>query len=72
MKKGEDWRSFCGVYQNDRPVWEYRILMCTRWHIRGYCFKDCINAASHVKKEKVSAKKEKEFRAWMKKARAAN
>ena len=72
MKNGESWKNFCGVCQVDRPVWDGEILMCTRWNIKGYCFKDCINAASHVGKEKVSAEKEKEFRAWMKKARAAN
>ena len=73
MKEKEVWRKFCGLCQSERPYHDEaaKIHMCTRWHIKGYCFSDCNNASSHVEKEKVPAEKEKEFGAWMKKVRAA-
>ena len=71
MKPEEEWKNFCGEIQKDRPVWDGKTIMCSRWWIKGYCFPDCLHKGSHVEKEKVSAEKEKEFGKWMKKARGA-
>ena len=54
MKPEEDWRNnFRNVCMHDRPSWDQNGKMCTRWHIRGDCFKDCKNKASHVGKDKI-------------------
>ena len=71
MNPKDDWKIFCGEVQKERPVWDGEILMCHRWHIKGYCFNDCFHKISHVEKEKVPGDKEKEFGTWMKKARSA-
>jgi hypothetical protein len=44
---------------NDRRVgcWDGTCKMCPRGFIRGWCFKDCINAASHIGEADIPAPK---------------
>ena len=70
-----EWKSkFCGRCIEDRPVWKevqngQNIAMCPRWHSRGFCFKDCHNAQSHVEPDKVPANKKAEYQSYLKKVR---
>jgi hypothetical protein len=49
LKDGKNWKEhFAGKCSKDRPKWDDTIFMCARWHIRGECFVDCNNKASHV------------------------
>ena len=41
------------------------ILMCPRWHSRGYCFTDCHNSDSHVKSEEVPEDKNTAYAAYL-------
>eukprot|EP00957_Ditylum_brightwellii_P035135 2664383-Ditylum_brightwellii.AAC.1 len=42
LKKGESWeKTFCGKLGNKRPFWKGTCKMCAKWHIQGFCFKNC-------------------------------
>ena len=70
MKSGKKWDHFCGACADSTPDWGTK-KMCHRWHIRGYCFSDCRNKASHAEKGEISKEKETEFLTWMGKCRAS-
>ena len=65
----EIWEMFVSMHLNDRPSWIGCPGMCTRWHIKGDCYKDCRKAASHVPRDKCPADKENEMRRYVKKVR---
>ena len=70
MKPEEDWRNnFRNVCMHDRPSWGQNGKMCTRWHIRGDCFKDCKNKASHVGKDKIPNDKKEGMKKYIKTVR---
>lgn len=70
LKEGESWKdTFCGKCVDERPVWNGKVKMCPRWHIKGVCFKNCHHAESHVPKDRISDEKRKEFLGFMKKCR---
>jgi hypothetical protein len=70
MKPEEDWRDkFRSALMGDRPFWGQNGRMCTRWHIRGDCFKDCNNKASHVGKDKIPGEKKVAMKNYIKKVR---
>jgi hypothetical protein len=49
MKDGKTWKElFAGKCSKDRPKRDDSTFMCAHWHIRGECFVDCNNKASHV------------------------
>jgi hypothetical protein len=49
LKEGKIWKhNFAGKCSKDRPKWDDTTFMCARWHIRGECFVDCNNKASHM------------------------
>ena len=64
--EGESWRgTFANKLVAERPAWSGKCKMCPRWHIKGDCFSDCKNKASHVPQSKVPADKNRKFDAWM-------
>jgi hypothetical protein len=66
VKEGETW---AGTFGNKlvfkRPAWNIKAKMCPRWHIHGHCFKNCVNADSHVEASKIPAEKIAKFREFM-------
>ena len=71
LQAGEVWATqFAGKIAG-RVIWEvtpasdYKIFMCTRWFIGGYCFSNCHNAKSHVAANQVPADKMTAFAAYM-------
>jgi hypothetical protein len=40
-------KKFAGKHLQNRPVFKNR-QMCHRFHSKGHCFSDCINAVSHI------------------------
>ena len=66
IKKGEDWKIFCGNKTQDRIDWnDDGCKMCPRWHSKGFCFPDCNNKASHVTKDKIPPGKAKSYKAYL-------
>jgi hypothetical protein len=55
----------------ERPSWDGKINMCTRWHIKGDCFDDCSRKESHVGKDKIPADKKANFLTYMSKCHKA-
>jgi hypothetical protein len=73
LKAGENWKEhFAGKCSNDCPKWDDKIFMCARWYIRGECFIDCTNKASHVCASAVPQAKKDAFRAYITKVRREN
>ena len=70
LKEGEDWsRDFAGKCTRDRPKWGDSDWMCARWWVKGKCFRDCMNKASHVGANDIPAAKRTEFKAYLAKVR---
>ena len=70
MKSKENWLdNFRGQLHGDKPFWDQNKKMCTRWHIRGDCFKDCQSKASHVGKDKIPGDKKEAMKKYIKKVR---
>lgn len=44
------------------------VVMCPRWHSRGYCFPDCHHRDSHVKSEEVPKDKNAAYKQYLVKA----
>ncbi len=66
LKDGENWKKqFAGKCSNDRPKWDNSTFMCARWHIRGECFVDCNNKASHVGASAIPQAKKDDFLAYI-------
>eukprot|EP00957_Ditylum_brightwellii_P029135 2201828-Ditylum_brightwellii.AAC.1 len=66
LKEGESLeKTFCGKLGNKRPFWKGTCKMCTKWHIQGFCFKDCPHKESHVPEREVKENKRKEFVTFM-------
>ena len=66
MKSNESWsENWAGRLNMDKPFWDRNkcqkgdCKMCPRFHIRGNCLEDCINAKSHVPKRRVPADRKK-------------
>jgi hypothetical protein len=50
---GKTWKeTFSKQFLQDRPIWEGKIKMCARWHIKGDCYNNCLHIASHITKTK--------------------
>jgi hypothetical protein len=66
MKDDEVWkRNFAGKCMRDCPKWDNNTFMCARWYIRGECFRDCNNKASHVGACAVPSMKQDEFKTYL-------
>ncbi len=73
LKDCENWKEhFAGKCSKDCPKWDDTTIMCTRWHIRGECFDDCNNKASHVGASAVPQAKKVKFLAYITKVRREN
>ena len=73
LKDGENWKEhFAGKCSKDCPKWDDTIFMCARWYIRGKCFIDCNNKASHVGASAVPQAKKDAFLAYITKVRREN
>ena len=49
MATGEFWKEpFSKQFPQNRPSWEGKVKMCTRWHIKGNCYNNCARVTSHV------------------------
>ena len=69
MKPKEIWKdNFRNVCMFDRSFGGQNEKMCTRWHIRGGCFKDCKNRASHVGKDKIPGNKKEGLKSTLRKS----
>ncbi len=62
MKDSKNWKEhFAGKCSKVCPKWDDTTFMCARWHIRGKCFVDCNNKASHVGASAVPQAKKDNF-----------
>jgi hypothetical protein len=67
MAEGETWmHTFANLLPQDRPVWNEKVKMCTRWNIKGYYYDNCTQAVSHVSKENIPNNKRELFLTFMK------
>ena len=71
LKANEEWKDFCGVCTESRPMWDSEKRMCHRWNIRGFCFKNCKQNISHVEDPEIPTLKKTELKVWMAKVRAS-
>jgi hypothetical protein len=72
LETGKSWKdTFSKQLPQDRPTWEGKVKMCTRWHIKGNCYDNCARVTSHVTKDKIPANKKAGFLTFMKKCRKA-
>ena len=70
LKPEEDWVvNFRGALVGDRRFLNGKSKLCTRWYVRGDCFKNCTNKASHVGKDKIPDDKKVGMRNYIKKVR---
>ena len=76
MKDSEDWKNnFVGKLSGDVPFWDKEkrspndCRMCKRFHIRGICFKEFSNAASHVAKGYIPSNRREAMKGYMTKVR---
>ena len=69
LRPGKSWKDFCGAHVAHCPKWNDKVAMCARYHIKGDCFQDCKNAASHVPKEHIPADNETGMRQYVQKVR---
>ena len=66
LKEGEDWpKNFTGKRTGDCPKWGVTDWMCTRWWVKGKCFRDCGNEASHVGACAIPPAKRSKFQAYL-------
>jgi hypothetical protein len=73
MKDGENWKEhFAGKCSKVHPKWEDTTFMCARWHIRGECFVNCNNKASHIGASAVPQAKKDNFQAYITKVHQEN
>ena len=72
LQQGETWGThFANKGVADRIDWNGTCKMCPRWFIRGFCFPNCVNTASHVKSEEIPADKLTAFEGFMRTCRNA-
>ena len=72
FKDGETWqKTIVGKLAKDVPFWEKEksgptdCRMCKRFHIRGDCFSDCPNAASHVTKGSIPNDRKEAMKSYL-------
>jgi hypothetical protein len=69
---GKIWKNtFSKQLLQDPPTWGDKIKMCTRWHIKGNCYDNCLRAISYVSKENIATEKKSNFLIFMTKCRKA-
>ena len=69
---GETWAThYANRCYNERVDWNGNCKMCPRWFIRGDCFKNCPNIASHVGEADIPAAKLTAFQQFIRNCRNA-
>ena len=69
---GETWAThYANKCYNERVDWNGTCKMCPRWFIRGDCFKNCPNIASHVMEADIPAAKLTAFQQFIRNCRSA-
>jgi hypothetical protein len=71
MKETDNWDTLCRD-ASERPKWDDnnpRSLTCLRWHVKGYCFDECRQRASHVPKDKIPPRKVREMKDFLRSRR---
>jgi len=74
VKAGETWKdTFSKQLPFDRHFWgeASKVKICARWMIKGDCYDNCAQNASHVTKDKIPLEKKMNFLTFMKKCRDA-
>ncbi len=74
VKAGETWKdTFSKQLPFDRHFWgeASKVKICARWMIKGDCYDNCAQNASHVTKDKIPSEKKMNFLTFMKKCRDA-
>ena len=74
VKTGETWKdTFSKQLPFDRPFWDEvsKVKFCARWMIKGDCYDNCAQKASHITKDKIPLGKKASFLSFMKKCRKA-
>jgi hypothetical protein len=72
VKTGKLWvETFSKQLAMERPSWDGKVNMCTRWHTKGDCLDNCSRKESHVEKDKIPANKKASFLTYMLKCRKA-
>jgi hypothetical protein len=72
VRAGETWKdTFSKQLLLDRPFWDEasKVKICARWMIKGDCYDNCAQKASHVTKDKIPLDKKTSFLSFMKKCR---
>jgi hypothetical protein len=70
LRDGEDWsRDYAGKCTGDRPKYGDTDWVCARWWVKGQCFRDCGNKASHVGASNFPPAKRCAFQAYLTKVR---
>jgi hypothetical protein len=66
LKEGEDWsKNFAGKCTSDCPKWGDTDWMCACWWVKGKCFRNCGNKASHVGACAIPPAKCSKFQAYL-------
>ena len=66
LKDLKKWPLYSGPENSKgRPLWDEKIPICHKFHLKGVCYSDCPNKASHVGKNDFPDAKKKEFKAWI-------
>jgi hypothetical protein len=69
---GETWAThYANKCFNERVDWNGTCKMCPRWFIRGDCFKNCPNIASHVAEADIPSAKLTAFQQFIRNCRSA-
>jgi hypothetical protein len=69
---GETWAThYANKCFNERVDWNGTCKMCPRWFIRGDCFKNCVNIASHVAEADIPTAKFTAFQQFIRNCRNA-
>ncbi len=72
LQTGETWQeTYSKQFPQDRPSWDGKVKMYTRWNIKGVCYDNCARFVSHVAKDKIPADKKEIFLTFMSKCRKA-
>ena len=76
IKDNENWKdNWAGKLNREKPYWDKNktnfgdCKMCTKFHIKGWCFDDCIYAESHAPHDKIPVDRKAAMKEYMKKVR---
>jgi hypothetical protein len=54
LTASKNWKEhFANILPHNRPAWREKVRMCTRWHLKGDCYDNCLRVISHVTNDKI-------------------